>query len=846
MEHRTHKTSQLEALANDPDALARLVSQYEMYKEAFDALPEIMVIHDEQKRVVASNQFYKDLMVETGLDKEGALEPGITFEDMRDMLNRMGDSKGFGAIGDRYYDYHLKNWDKALETGEMVEFRDIEGHWIYEGVKQTPSGYYVDYRFDVSEQKNLQLQFHGVLEKTNQGIAVLDRTGLILLMNPAMLRLWGIETFAWEGKNVIEALEYAHKMGTFGASCKTQEEWNAFRDKFTASQMQKGEDVQFTLTMDTGTRLQFTRKILPSGQALFLYDDVTTLEQQKEALQEAMLEAEAGARAKSEFLANMSHEIRTPMNGVMGMAEILMRTDLDPKQHVFADTIVRSGNALLTIINDILDFSKIDAGQMTLQKASFNLTDAVEDVATLISASAAEKELELAVRVSHYLPEQVIGDAGRIRQILTNLIGNAVKFTEHGHVLVEVTGNRTELEGNEHGVKLRFKVSDTGIGIPEDKRQRIFEQFNQVDSSAARQHEGTGLGLTIASSLVDLMDGEIGVDSVVGQGSTFWFEVTLPADMECHASIPPIDVTGARILVIDDNAVNRSIISELMTAWGFEWSAASNGHEGLSLAASAHQQGIPFDLVILDYQMPGMTGEDVARKLRADENLKDVSIILLTSVDHTGGPSHLEMLNLQAQLTKPARSSLLLETMVTALQAQRSAGPYVEEITRSAAKPLSPEPNTKIVGACADDKDSIRIYSGAPDTPVDILIAEDNDVNQMVFTHSITAMDDYTFKIVPNGKEAVANYEALSPKLILMDVSMPIMNGLEATAAIRKIEAETGAHTPIIGVTAHAISGDREKCLEGGMDDYLSKPISPNMLSEKISTWLEKAARKAG
>ena len=327
---------------------------------------------------------------------------------------------------------------------------------------------------------------------------------------------------------------------------------------------------------------------------------------------QALFKAEAADRAKSEFLANMSHEIRTPMNGVLGMAELLAKTELTPRQKTFTDVIVKSGNALLTIINDILDFSKINAGQLTLDPAPFRLAEAVEDVATLVSARVAEKNLELIVRVDPRLPAFVVGDVGRFRQIVTNMLGNAVKFTEKGHVLIDVSG-----ESVDGIVQLKVRVEDTGIGIPADKLQNVFEKFAQVDGSSTRRHEGTGLGLAIAARLVDLMGGKIGIESEVGRGSVFWFTAPMPA----HEAEPrrrqsvPVDVTGARVLVIDDNPVNREILLEQLSSWGFDCAAAESGAMGLAFLDRAAQLGATVDCVILDYQMPGMNGADVAKAM---------------------------------------------------------------------------------------------------------------------------------------------------------------------------------------------------------------------------------------
>ena len=613
---------------------------------------------------------------------------------------------------------------------------------------------------------------------------------------------------------------------------------------------------------------------------IFIYRPLEkTIVNQIKALEKSQKEVELADRAKSEFLANMSHEIRTPMNGVMGMAELLEKTDLDAKQRTFTDIIVKSGASLLTIINDILDFSKIDAGQMELDPAPFQLAEAIEDVATLVSSKVAEKDIELIVRVDPNLPSSFIGDVGRIRQIVTNLMGNAVKFTDFGHVYVDVSGKPIEDDVNNDGAQiydLRISVEDTGVGIPAENCEKVFDKFSQVDASATRKHEGTGLGLAISSSLVELMGGTINVESELDVGSTFWFTLQLQVDEAQEITTPVnVDVTGSRILVVDDNEVNRSILSEQMAAWNFESVGVVDGFEALSFLQAAGQQGLKIDAIVLDYHMPGLTGEGVVRKMRSDESIADIPIIMLTSVEFTEDGKAFSSLGIQAHLTKPARSSLLLETIVEVISKSRAipCSPVKKTSVASQIAEASMQPfghindhanghsneawdsklNVLSNGAMSYEEkieedfkkqigssinNSSTTGNSADKSDLQILVCEDNEVNQIVFTQTLESTN-FDFKIASNGEMGVEYYKKYSPKIILMDVSMPKLNGLDATKAIRDLEVDTGRHAIIIGVTAHAINGDRERCLEAGMDDYLPKPISPEALIRKVTEYFK-------
>jgi CheY-like chemotaxis protein/anti-sigma regulatory factor (Ser/Thr protein kinase) len=504
------------------------------------------------------------------------------------------------------------------------------------------------------------------------------------------------------------------------------------------------------------------------------------------------------------------------MNAVIGMSEVLAGTKLDDRQRSFVEVIRESGNNLLKLINDILDFSKIDAGQLRLDCQPFDFKIAAEDIGALIAPKAAEKDIELALRFQPFLPTKVVGDSGRIRQVLLNLISNSVKFTEHGHVLVEVTGKA-------HGdtVELTIEVQDTGIGIAPDKIDTVFQKFTQVDASSTRRFEGTGLGLTISKTLVELMGGEIGVESTLGEGSNFWIKLTLPVHE--HASERPrvpVDVSGARVLVVDDNEINRTILVEQFGTWRFRVAAVDSGREALLALRYAAAEREPFDLVVLDYQMPGMNGEETAREIRAQEVSRDTPIVLLTSVDSAGDGSYFRSLGVQEHLVKPANSSMLFEVSVRVLMDALSPKEDTASQAPSPAAPKLPE----------------RARSG-----ISVLVVEDNEMNQTVME---CLLDDlgHAHRLAGNGRVALDILQSFTPDVILMDVAMPVMSGYEATREIRKREEALGGHLPIIGVTAHALGGDREKCLAAGMDDYLAKPVLKDTLAEKIDHW----ARGAG
>jgi PAS domain S-box-containing protein len=803
-------------------ALRRSMRKTELYRHVLDELPVAAYVKTEDLTIEFVNKAWTEL---TGISQEQA--SGQTDRDFF-----AGEGEGFAER-----DLAVLRTGVASEVEETLTHRDGTSRQLIAKksrlVASDGTVHLIGSSTDVTELKTREVRLSESQRENEIFRSLIDNVPVAIYAKREDLRLFYVNKY-W---TQLTSVPYEEAIGKTDFEVSGGDGLAFMEADRTILRSGESLEIEETVTAPGGSlRYQMARKgsMMASDGTLYLLGstiDITEQKQREKELQEAQRRAVLADRAKSEFLANMSHEIRTPMNGVLGMAELLARSELDPKQRTFTEIIVKSGNALLTIINDILDFSKIDAGQLVLDPAPFPLAEAIEDVATLISTRAKEKDLELIVRVQPGLNETYIGDVGRFRQIITNLIGNAVKFTDSGHVLVDASGER--IDG---ATKIRIAVTDTGVGIPADKLVAVFEKFSQVDSSSTRRHEGTGLGLAITSRLVALMGGEIGVESVDGKGSTFWFTITLPNAGHSRRRVTPSDVTGARILVIDDNQVNRSILSEQMASWTFDSCAAESGEEGLKVLMAAARQGIAVDCIVLDYQMPGMTGGEMARIVRATPEIADIPIVMLTSVDQSlSGPGYRD-LAIEAQLIKPARSSLLLETIVSAIQKQRAHGEDDEDdIALHQPEPTGPTDRGARLPAIPQ-ADASRAKPADDGHRIDILVAEDNEVNQLVFTQ-ILGETGYSFEIVANGRLALKAFGEMNPRIILMDVSMPEMSGLEATAAIREAEAGTGRHIPIIGVTAHALKGDRERCLEAGMDDYLSKPISPRALIDKLERW---------
>ncbi len=640
-----------------------------------------------------------------------------------------------------------------------------------------------------------------VVARTGNAILILGSDGVVQWSNEAFAELTGYEQDT-TGTSLDELM--------FGPST------NAAARQQYASSLGSGNESTFDalLYRSDGKTLWAEMKMIPVhddvgelSRWIVLLTDISRRRQTEEALESAKRSAEASNRSKSEFLANMSHEIRTPLNAILGMTELALATDLTREQRDYLKTVKTSADTLLDLLNDVLDISKIEAGKMEIEEVDFNLAEVVRETSKALAVRAHERGLELAVHMPMDIPHALRGDPTRIRQVLFNLVGNAIKFTEQGEVVVDVEQQwQTDDE-----IGLLFSVTDTGIGIPKDRLKKIFDSFTQVDASMARRFGGTGLGLTITSELVRLMDGTLWVKSQLGQGSTFYFTLTLKLGDNANPPVTKLEqdeLGGLTALIVDDNATNRQILDEMMSHWGLQTTLCSGASSALRELERAASEQQPFDLVLLDAMMPVVDGFQLAELIRQRPELQPGTVMMLSSADRPNSTAKCRELGIATYLIKPISASALLEAILSTIDRDRISA-------RHRRLPVINQDASLLQTQCVRS--------------LNILLVDDHEPNRRL-VESILKRRGHSVQSEEDGDAAINACRHQSFDAVLMDVQMPGRNGFSATRAIRKDEKTVGGHVPIIALTAHALKGDREKCLDAGMDGYLSKPIHADEL----------------
>ena len=757
--------------------------------DSINTIRDGFAVFDSRKRLVMANKAY---LVPFAPFPE--VKPGIAFADILALCVREGLVRTGDEPGADWADRLLSRWDQDQIPTEVIQFHD--GTWVRLIDRRARDGDTVTLALNITDQMRMMAAFEAIPD----GVVVYDRDERLVMCNQRYREIYyATAPVVVPGARFEDILRYGIANGQIADAVGREEEWLAdrlhrHRNDLGAMREQQMGNGRWVRVMDQRT---------PDGGWVSLRVDITDLKEQQAALEAARAQAEAANRAKSAFLANMSHEIRTPMNGVVGMAELLCDTALTEDQRLFAETIKSSGEALLVIINDILDYSKIEAEKLTLHPEPFDLERTIHEVAMLLQPRARARGIDLLIDFDMFLPTRFVGDPGRLRQVLTNLMGNAVKFTEKGHVLVRVVG----LEAEDGRQQLHVTVEDTGIGIAPEHLDHIFGEFNQVEDAQNRKFEGTGLGLAITRRLIERMDGAVWVDSELGKGSCFGFRLTLPV-AEGATPLPGAPITLRRVLVVDDQFINRTILQRQLETAGLETVICRSGAEALAALAA----GPPCDAVLTDHDMPEMDGLQLAAAIRAAGHA--LPIVLLSSnpaVARDGSEA------LSAILQKP----ILRSDLFRRLQALSAPAP--------ATTPPPPPEAAEQPGSRA----------------MRVLAAEDNRTNQLVFRKMVRDLD-IELEFASNGREAVELWQSFRPDMIFMDISMPEMDGREAARAIRAAEAGTGAHVPIVALTAHAMDGDEDAILAAGIDRYMTKPLRKSAIAGAIADLCPPSARPVG
>lgn len=701
-----------------------------------------------------------------------------------------------------------RNAEGVEETSRLMTLGDGSTHRFIR--KHLPCGRVISIADDVSELVEKDNLLDKALALGHAGYWSLDLATKAYTLSKSLHQFFGSDIVKAIEKHGIVSILHPEERGAFkralGNAPKTGNRFES-TNRINAG---TGDEGWFT------TSGEIIRDA--DGRAIRIQafvKNVTRARLQAVELEKAKDEAIAASRAKSEFLANMSHEIRTPMNGILGMAELLGNTDISDRQREFVSVINNSASALLTIINDILDFSKIEAGALQLDPMPFDLKSSINDVTSLMRPTAQDKDIELIIHYPPNLLKGFIGDAGRLRQVITNLLGNAVKFTKNGHITINV-----DVQQIRDLAVCSVEVTDTGIGIAPEKLNKIFDKFTQADGSTTRVYGGTGLGLTISKHIVEMMGGRMMARSTLGEGSTFAFRVPMPLDQ--NAKDEAYDLTlvdGKRVLIVDDIEINRNLFTEQLRGWGLETDVAKDGVEALAKIRSAQNADQPYDLILLDFLMPGINGQEFAQLVSQTPSLKAPQIIMLSSCDQPVSTVKLGEMGIDSYLIKPVRERRLFDTIVRVL-----SNPKVRQEASAKLEAPAREPTPNV-------------------SKQDILVAEDFQLNQEVVKLMLA---DTAFRpvFVSNGQEAIDLFKQDPTRfpLIVMDVSMPLVDGFQATRSIRKFEREQGlTPTPVIALTGHALKNDRENCLEAGMDDYLTKPVKQSDLLEKLETYSGRA-----